>query len=102
MSIEVKHNTVSLPYKAKFKVTEPDKLEILLNFRFENNFDRGMRLRMIPDKVTGTFEIGARDSTAFNMAMRFIKSNPLYRETLRWSRNRLIENWREKKYTSKI
>jgi len=91
VGIEVKHDSLNLPAKIRIRVKNAKIVEKYINLRFEENFNRGYRLRFVPDAETNTMELSARRMSDIDMALRALKDSGHYVEMLPWKINTLLK-----------
>ena len=87
--IEVKHDWLSLPIKRRIRVTNARRCEEYIHAKLESNFNRGLKIRFVPDYQCNVVELGSRRSLNVDMVLAAIKAGGFYVETLTWATNKL-------------
>lgn len=71
-TIEIVHDPFKLPHRALLQCKSVDTLEKFLQDFIRSKFERGYRLRVVPDAVNGVLEIQSRRSLDIQMALRAV------------------------------
>lgn len=74
-NVEIIHDPFKLPHRALLRVKSVDALEAFLQAFIRTKFERGYRLRVVPDVPTGTLELQSRRALDLQMALRAVREH---------------------------
>lgn len=90
MDIEVKHNPLVLPFRTRVKVYNAKTAEQRVGAYCDARYNRGFRIRCVPEHDTNILELGARVPGMVLAIIRDLKDCGMLEKELEWRTNKLL------------
>ena len=92
MSVEVNHNSLVLPFRQRVLVRHVKTADRRVADYCNARYDRGFRIRCIPEHDTGILELGTRNPGMLIAIIRELKESGMLVKKLPWQTNALLRN----------